>query len=374
MANTLLTPSIIAKEALIVLENNLVLGSKVHRDYADEFTKVGDTITIRKPATFVSYPWDGSSLTVQDIKEKSVSVQLLDSDILDITFKLGTREKTLDLEDFSEQVIQPAMRAHAQKIDELIASLYAYVPYYGLVSGTPAVGDILALDKILNQNKCPVDEQRYGVLSPATKAKYLALEAFLHAEKRGDTDALRRASMGAVFGADWYMDQNIQKHTKGTITTSDYYASVITGDVLKLEAVTSAKTVKKGDIITCNQGAVAVDFVILADADIGTGAFVVVPHYPAVTADVAEGTTAISAVVDTTGPNNLVFHKNAFALIIRPLEKPFSAGLAEVVNYKGLSARLTGTWSASGKSDQLSIDILAKAVKLTEELAVRLIG
>ena len=172
MANTLLTPSIIAKEALIVLENNLVLGSKVHRDYADEFTKVGDTITIRKPATFVSHPWDGSTLTVQDIKEKSVSVRLLDSDILDITFKLGTREKTLDLEDFSEQVIQPAMRAHAQKIDELIASLYAYVPYYGLVSGTPAVGDILALDKILNQNKCPVDEQRYGVLSPVTKAKY----------------------------------------------------------------------------------------------------------------------------------------------------------------------------------------------------------
>jgi len=68
MPNTLLTPSIIAKEALIVLENNLVLGSKVHRDYADEFTKVGDTITIRKPATLVSYPWDGSSLTVQDIK------------------------------------------------------------------------------------------------------------------------------------------------------------------------------------------------------------------------------------------------------------------------------------------------------------------
>ena len=181
--------------------------------------------------------------------------------------------------------------------------------------------------------------------------------------------------MGRVFGAEWFMDQNIKTHTKGTITTSDYYASVITGDILKLKAVTSDKTVKKGDIITCAQGAVNdVDFVILEDAGIGTTAWATVSHYPAVTANVVMDTTAIGAVVDTTGPNNLVFHKNAFALIIRPLEKPFSAGLAEVVNYKGLSARLTGTWSASGKSDQLSIDILAKAVKLTEELAVRLIG
>ena len=219
---------------------------------------------------------------------------------------------------------------------------------------------------------------RYGVLSPATKAKYLALASFLHAEKRGDTDALRRASMGEVFGADWYMDQNIQTHTKGTIIAADYYASVITGDVLKLKSSSAAdtRTVKKGDIITCLQGdGNPIDFVLLEDKtiEVSGGAFTAVSHYPAVTANVAEGTTAITAVVDTTGPNNLVFHKNAFALIIRPLEKPFSAGLAEVVNYKGLSARLTGTWSASGKSDQLSIDILAKAVKLTEELAVRLI-
>lgn len=50
MANTFLTPDIIAKEALMVLENNLVMaGLVVHRDYSPEFAKVGDTITIRKP-------------------------------------------------------------------------------------------------------------------------------------------------------------------------------------------------------------------------------------------------------------------------------------------------------------------------------------
>lgn len=52
MANTILTPSIIAKEALMVLRNNAVMANLVHRDYSEEFASVGDTISIRKPASF----------------------------------------------------------------------------------------------------------------------------------------------------------------------------------------------------------------------------------------------------------------------------------------------------------------------------------
>jgi hypothetical protein len=44
MANTVITPSIIAKVALAQLENNLVFGRSVYRDYDREFNKVGDTI------------------------------------------------------------------------------------------------------------------------------------------------------------------------------------------------------------------------------------------------------------------------------------------------------------------------------------------
>ena len=54
MANTILTPSIIAKEALMVLRNNAVMANLVHRDYSEDFAAVGDKITVRKPATFPS--------------------------------------------------------------------------------------------------------------------------------------------------------------------------------------------------------------------------------------------------------------------------------------------------------------------------------
>lgn len=60
MANTFLTPSVVAREALMVLENNLVMANLVHRDYSDEFVQVGDTVTIRKPAKFTAKNFAGS--------------------------------------------------------------------------------------------------------------------------------------------------------------------------------------------------------------------------------------------------------------------------------------------------------------------------
>ncbi|MBQ9608137.1 MAG: hypothetical protein IJV15_01670 [Lachnospiraceae bacterium] len=77
MANTLLTPSIIAKEALMVLRNNAVMANLVHRDFSDEYASVGDTITIRKPATFVAKEFNQSNgIEVQDAVEDSVSVKM----------------------------------------------------------------------------------------------------------------------------------------------------------------------------------------------------------------------------------------------------------------------------------------------------------
>ena len=52
MANTFLTPAIIAREAMMQLRANCVMAGLVHRDYASEFVSgVGDTVTIRKPAS-----------------------------------------------------------------------------------------------------------------------------------------------------------------------------------------------------------------------------------------------------------------------------------------------------------------------------------
>ena len=56
MANTFLTPSIIAKEALMLLRRNTVMLALVHLGHATEFTgpmKIGEKVTVRGPITVV---------------------------------------------------------------------------------------------------------------------------------------------------------------------------------------------------------------------------------------------------------------------------------------------------------------------------------
>ncbi|MFK5283149.1 hypothetical protein ACI3PL_26620, partial [Lacticaseibacillus paracasei] len=59
MANTLVTCSLVAKEALAVLENQLAFASNVNRDYEAEFTSnqsrgysPGATINIKRPPRY----------------------------------------------------------------------------------------------------------------------------------------------------------------------------------------------------------------------------------------------------------------------------------------------------------------------------------
>lgn len=72
--NKFLTPDIIARESLMILQSNTVMAGLVYRDYEEEFgpSKVGDTITIRKPATFEAKEFSGHT-EVQDAKEGRVA-------------------------------------------------------------------------------------------------------------------------------------------------------------------------------------------------------------------------------------------------------------------------------------------------------------
>ena len=73
MPNTTLTADVIAKEALMILENNLIAANQVFRGYEDEFNKnvngycKGDTIAVRRPAQFAIRT--GATMATQDVVE-----------------------------------------------------------------------------------------------------------------------------------------------------------------------------------------------------------------------------------------------------------------------------------------------------------------
>ena len=99
----------------MVLQSNLVMADLVHRDYAGEFVSVGDTVSIRKPARFVAKNFTGATEN-QDITETSVPVKL--DRFRDVTVAVTSKQMSLDIADFSKQVVEPAMQAIAQAIDE----------------------------------------------------------------------------------------------------------------------------------------------------------------------------------------------------------------------------------------------------------------
>ena len=286
MSNTILTPDIIAREALMVLSNNAVMANLVHRDYSDEFVgAVGDTITVRKPATFVANDFNGS-ISVQDATETGVEVKM--DKHLDVSFAVTAKQMTMDIADFSKQLIAPAMQAIANKIDKMLIALESEatnrVPH---ADGIIAPADVIAARKFLSQNAAPLADRRF-VVGATAEADLLSNELFVSAEKVGDAGtALREASLGRKFGMDVYVDQNIDK--AGGYTPS------------------------------------------------------------------------------------IAFHKNAMALVTRPLALPMGASNAAIVNYNGLGLRVVYGYDMNTKTDTVSIDILC-GVKLLDDKLIAVVA
>lgn len=208
MPNTILTPDIIAREALMVLRNNAVMAKLVHRDYSSEFVGgVGDTITIRKPASFVANEFDGN-IQVQDATETSVTVKM--DKHLDVSFAVTAKQMALDIKDFSAQLLVPAMQAFADKIDKYLIALEAEATHrHPHADGVIAPADLIAARKFLTENAAPMTDRRF-VVGATAEADLLGNELFVSAEKIGDNGtALREASLGRKFGMDIYVDQNI---------------------------------------------------------------------------------------------------------------------------------------------------------------------
>lgn len=366
MSNTFLTPSVIAKEALANLYANTVFARLVHRDYEPEFaSKVGDTVTIRKPAVFAAAEFT-STISAQNITETSTSVTL--DKHLDVSAEVTAKQLTLSIQDFSAQVIQPAMMALAQKIDQLVAGRFVDVANYQDVSSTPAITDLSALDKILNKAKVPAFERRM-VVGPETKNAYITLSGIVDASQAASAEALRSASLGRIFGFDTYMSQNIAAFTKGTLGSAKVKTGVDAGAAAgTFYNTTLTGTLKVGDLFTVAND--STQYVVTKAATAGSNE-IAVEFYPA--AKVAWAGDAVVTQHASSTENNLAFHKTAFALVSRPLALPMGSKNAAIANYEGFGIRVVYDYDITYKKDVMSFDILVGTKTLDPERAVRLI-
>jgi hypothetical protein len=221
MSNTVLTPTVVAAEAIRILENNLVMGNLVHRGYEEEFDKkvngydVGSSITIRKPTDFTVR--DGAVAAIQDATEGSTTFTVDKQKGVD--FKFTSTDLTLSISNLSDRIIKPALIQLANQIDGDLLNLYKNV--WNCV-GTPAATAPL-IDTFADFAKAPerLDLQavpqsdRYAVLSPSDTWAMLGSQTALYMQDAAK-DAYREGRLGRIANVETYASQNVKTHTVGT--------------------------------------------------------------------------------------------------------------------------------------------------------------
>jgi hypothetical protein len=145
MANSLLTPTAVTREALRVLHQKLNFVGSVTRDYDDSYAKtgakIGDSLKIRLPNQYTVR--SGATLSAQDTTESSVTLQVATQKGVDLNFT--SVDLTLSLDDFSKRILDPAMSVLAANIEADALSMYKQV-YQSIWNGGSAATYNKALD------------------------------------------------------------------------------------------------------------------------------------------------------------------------------------------------------------------------------------
>jgi hypothetical protein len=203
------------------------------------------------------------------------------------------------------------------------------------------------------------------VVDPDAEAEALELRAFQDASFRGDIDGIVNGQIGRKLGFDWFMDQNVPTHTTtgtGTVIVND--ASTAVGDTtITWDGGGTAPAL--GDVFTV-AGDTQTYVVVSSTATVIT----MLPTLQSVAANNAALTFKATHVV------NLGFHRDAFALAMRPLENAVD-GLGNQISVatdpiSGVSMRLEV--SREHKRTRYSFDVLYGAKLVRAELACRMAG
>jgi hypothetical protein len=443
-------PELWANESIAILEENMVLGNLVHRDFENSLASYGDVVNTRKPGEFVAKRKTAAdNVTVQTPTATSVPVVL--NQHLHTSFIIKDADQSKSFKDLVTEYLSPAMLSIARSIDQILSTqVYQFLPnaagQLGQISGTTAESFLLATRQVMNVNKAYV-QNRNLVLGTVSETALLSDKTFLQAYSVGDEGtALREASLGRKLGFDIFMAQNtpysnpvVADQVKGAInnaagygvgaksfTVDGFSAAISTGSWISVAgdytplqvtgttggatptAITTAQglqsAVADNAVVTVwgvgavnNSGGYPVDYA----KDIAFDTFTNAPQvgqgctfasgttiYGIIAVDTVAGTLTLdrpleAAISDNdkinllpAGSYNLGFHRNAIALVSRPLALPMSGtgARAGVANFGGMSMRVTFTYDGNKQGTLVTLDTLLGVKVLDQKLGAILLG
>lgn len=394
MANTILTPTMVTREALRILHQKLQFVGSIVRDYDSSFAKtgakIGDTLKVRLPNQYTVRT--GAALSTQDTAETSVDLTVATQKGVDVTF--SSAELTLDLDDFSTRILKPAMSVLAANIEADALSMYKDV--YNTVdldASTITFKGIMEAGRKLTDSLAPRDDNRCVQLTTGHNVDLAdALKGLFH-ESTGIAKQYREGMMGRTAGFDFYENTLLASHATGTAakttgyltdhTTPQTGASIeidtgtttfLVGDVITIAGVNAVHPETKADLGVLQQFAVTADsgasatLLAIAPAIVATGAKQNVSNAAANNQAIVKVGAGASEVMT----NTLAYHKEAFAFATADLLLPDGVHFAAREVFDGISMRIIRDYTIADDQMPCRIDVLYGYKAIRPQLGCRI--
>lgn len=404
--NVFLTDDVIINEVLRLLKNNLVAAPLVYRDLEKRFGKLGDIISLKLP--FRTKSASGRVLVKQPLVDIKQAFKINHQEHFGMDFTV--RDRTLTIGKFADQYITSGIAQIANKIDESII-LEGRKAFFG--SGSPGTSvstkSFLYAKAYMNKVGVMDDGMRRAIMDPVDCAE-ISDEIAKKYSKNVDT-IIAKGYMGELGGFNTFESNNIFTHTVGDYGGSPQVAGADqTGSSVNTDGWSNNKTVLKvGDVFQMN-GVYEINpqsykttgrlqnFVVTADVTSDGSGEATIPFSPSIndgsatTLDREGNSVSLSAYQNVTAEpannatitvmgdanaiyrQNLLFHRDAMALVMIDLELPASATVKARARDadSGLSMSMTQAYDITEHVETTRVDAVWGVDMIYPELAHRL--
>lgn len=392
MANVNLNSTKVTREALRILHQKLNFIGNINRTYDDQYAnsgaKIGSTLKVRQPNEFTVR--DGAVMNAQDLDETSTDVTMATQKGVDVNFT--SAELTLDIDDFSSRILEPAMSALAAKIEADALSMYKDV--YQQVNN---IGSAITFKKVLEGRKklvdslAPQDNNLACILNTTDNLEMVDAVKGLYNDQATVSKQYREGMVGRTAGFKFYENTLLPRHTTGTAAASSGYlvnGASQTGATLTVD--TGSNTFLKGDVITIagvnrvhpetkEDTGVLQEFVVTANSGGSATSLAISPSIATSGGrQNVSGSPADNAAITKIGGASaahdvsMCFHRDAFAFVTADLIKPQGVDFCAREVMDGISMRVIKAYDINNDKMPCRIDVLYGYKTLRAQLAARL--
>lgn len=392
MANTLLNVDKITNAALAILHQKLNFVGSINRTYDSSFAvegaKIGSSLRIRLPNKFTTTT--GQALNLQDVTETNTTLTVATQRGVHTVF--SSSQLALNIFDFSQQVLEPAMAQLAASIEADALSMLTSV--YNTVNGSGSaqtLRNVLGGRKILRDNLAPPDQYMARIDTQSNVDLVDSLKGLFQSSQQIKRQ-YEEGVMGVTGGFEFAENTLLPAFTFGARNGAYLTNAAVAQTGSSLIVDTGANAIALGDVFTI--GGV---FRVHPETKVSTGVlqqFVCTAAYAG-----GAGTISISPAIVASGPyqnvsngaadnqaltfvgtasattqQSVVYHKDAFAFASADLPLPDGVHFAARKVQEGLSLRVVRQYDINNDQFPCRIEMLYGYKAIRPEIAARILS